>query len=224
MSLYSDSAVDYTKFIIEEQVEGKEFAIDAYYNRNGEPIILNIFQHPLLNSNDINDRIYITSAEIMVRYMAKFSIVLKQIGNLIKIKNLPIHIEVRINESNEIIPIEVNPMRFGAWCTADIAKYAWKINVYEYFYKQKRPDWNEILSKASAKIFYYSLIEVPPNVDRTTINGFQYEKFLANYPDVIELRRINPNETSLFAVVFGSATDKQSIGKVLGLNVKECIL
>ena len=224
LSLYSGSVVDSSKFIVEEYIEGSEFAIDAYYDRNGEPVILNIFQHPFLNSDEANNRIHITSAEIMIRYMAKFGIVLKNIGDLINIKNFPMHMELRIKDDGSIIPIEVNPMRFGAWCTTDITKYAWKINPYEYFYKQKRPDWNEILSEAGRDIFYFSLIEIPKNVDKNKVQGFEYEKFLSNYPNVLELRRTNPVQTSMFAIVFGSTTDKHNIGKILELKVQDYVL
>ena len=42
--------------------------------------------------------------------------------------------------------------------------------VYEYFYKQKRPDWNTILSEAGREIFYFSMAEVPVDVDKTKIS------------------------------------------------------
>ena len=47
--MYPKHVVDSSKFVVEELVEGEEFAIDAYYDRNGDPVILNIFQHPFLN-------------------------------------------------------------------------------------------------------------------------------------------------------------------------------
>ena len=42
--MYPEHVVNSSKFIIEEMIEGEEFAIDAYYDRDGEPVILNIFQ------------------------------------------------------------------------------------------------------------------------------------------------------------------------------------
>ena len=39
------------------------------------------------------------------------------LAKLAGLKNFPLHTEVRVNEKGEIIPIEVNPMRFGGWCT-----------------------------------------------------------------------------------------------------------
>lgn len=222
--MYPSHVVNSSKFIVEELIEGEEFAIDAYYDRDGEPIILNIFQHPFLNSKDVSDRIYLMSAGIMIKYMSKFAILLRDIGNLKNIKNFPMHIEVRVTKNGDIIPIEVNPMRFAGWCTTDVAKYAWGINVYECFYNQKRPDWNTILANAKRGVFYFSMAEVPSDVARKNIKGFEYERFLANYSNVLEVRRINYKENPLFAIIFGSTESKEEVIKILSLKTKDYII
>ena len=40
--IFPNSVVDMTKFILEDMIEGREFALDAYYDENGEAVILNI--------------------------------------------------------------------------------------------------------------------------------------------------------------------------------------
>lgn len=224
MQLYPDNVVNSSTFIIEELIEGEEFAVDAYYDRDGEPVILNIFQHPFYNSKDVSDRIYLMSTGIMIKYMAKFALLLRDIGNLKNIKNFPMHIELRVTNDGRIIPIEVNPMRFAGWCTTDVAKYAWGINVYEYFYYQKRPDWNCILENSKKGVFYFSMAEVPSGMDRAKIQGFEYDKFLANYSDVLEVRRINPSVNPLFAIIFGHTYSKDEVLKILSLKTKDYIL
>ena len=116
---YPPEVVCASKFILEEFIDGEEYAIDAYYDKNGIPVILNIFQHPFLNAKDVRDRIYIMSTGIMIKYMSKFAMLLKDIGDRNDIRNFPIHIEVRVTKDEKIIPIEVNPMRFAGWCTPD---------------------------------------------------------------------------------------------------------
>lgn len=222
--LYPSHVVNSSKFIIEELIHGEEYAIDAYYDRDGEPVILNIFQHPFFNSKDVSDRIYLMSAGIMVKYMAKFGLLLREIGQIKNIRNFPMHIEIRVTNDGKIIPIEVNPMRFAGWCTTDVAKYAWGINVYECFYNQKKPDWNRILENAGKEVFYFSMAEVPSGIDRKNIKGFEYERFLSNYSNVLEVRRINPNENPLFAIIFGSTHSKDEVLKILSLKTKDYIL
>lgn len=222
--LYPSNVINSSKFIIEEFIQGEEFAIDAYYDRNGEPVILNIFQHPFYNDKDVSDRIYLVSTGIMVKYMARMALLLRDIGNLKNIRNFPMHIEVRVKDDGTIIPIEVNPMRFAGWCTTDLAKYAWGINVYEYFFKQLKPDWNNILEKSGKGVYYFSMAEVPQEVDKSKIQGFQYEKYLMNFSQVIEVRRINFAENPLFAVIFGKTQSKEEVIKILGLKTKDYII
>ena len=221
--MYPNHVVNSTKFLIEEMIEGEEYAVDAYFDRDGEPVILNIFQHPFLNSKDVSDRIYLMSVGIMTKYMAKFGLLLREIGQLKNIKNFPVHIELRVTKDGKIIPIEVNPMRFAGWCTTDVAKYAWGINVYEYFYDQKKPNWNEILANATRDVFYFSMAEVPANFDRKKYKGFEYERFLSNYSNVLEVRRINPLDNPLFAIIFGSTTSKEEVVKILSLKTQDYI-
>lgn len=218
---YSKVVVDSSKFIIEDYIDGEEFAIDAYYDCEGTPVILNIFQHPFLNSKDVKDRIYLMSAGIMVKYMAKFALLLKEIGETNNIRNFPLHMEVRVTSEGKIIPIEVNPMRFAGWCTTDVALYAWGINVYEYYMEQKKPDWNEILSSSSKGVYYFSMAEVPGSIPQGRIKFFDYDKYLSNFSEIFELRRINPNKNPLFAVIFGKTKDKEEVKQILQLNTKD---
>ena len=222
-NLYPKSVVDSSKFVIEEMIQGEEYAIDAYYDRNGEAVILNIFHHPFLDKNDVRDRIYVMSAEIMIRYLAKFSIFLNQMGEAKNIRNFPMHVEVRVTPEGKIIPIEVNPMRFAGWCTTDIGEYAWGINVYDYFQNQKRPDWNEILSNTDKTIYYFSMAEVPSDIPQHKINEFNYWGFLANYSNVLELRKIDFKTYPLFAVIFGSTQNENEIRHILELKTEDYI-
>ena len=220
-NMYPENVINSSKFILEEYISGEEFAIDAYYDSEGTPVILNIFQHPFLDSKDVRDRIYIMSVGIMARYMAKFVMLIKQIGDKNNIRNFPMHIEVRVTDDDKVIPIEVNPMRFAGWCTTDVSKYAWGINVYECFLNQTKPDWNNILEKASRGVYYFSMAEVSSDIDRSKIKSFDYEKYLLNFSNVLELRRINPKKNPLFAVIFGSTDSKDEVKNILKLKTRD---
>lgn len=222
--MYPQHVIGASKFIIEELIVGEEYAVDAYYDRDGEPVILNIFQHPFFNSKDVSDRIYLMSAGIMIKYMAKFGQVLREIGHMKNIRNFPMHIEVRVKEDGTIVPIEINPMRFAGWCTTDVAKYAWGINPYECFFNQEMPDWNNILANSGKEVYYFSMAEVPFGLDRSKIKGFEYDRFLSNYSNVLEVRRINPKENPLFAIIFGSTTNKDEVVKILSLKTADYVI
>jgi len=137
---YPNEVLNTNYFIIEECIEGEEYAIDCYFNKDGKPIVLNILHHIFSSGKDVSDRIYTTSKEIIENNIGEIEKFLKIIGEKAKLSNFPVHVEVRITNEGLAIPIEVNPLRFGGWCTTgDLSWYAYGINSYEYFLKVKYP-------------------------------------------------------------------------------------
>ena len=99
-----------------------------------------------LQQDDVSDRLYITSADIIRKYQPVFTEFLEKLGKLANLKNFPLHAEVRIDSGGRLLPIEINPMRFGGMCTtADLASRAYGYNLYEYCFGQKEPAWEELL-------------------------------------------------------------------------------
>lgn len=214
--------VNTSKFIIEEMIKGDEYAIDAYFNEDGEAVILNIFYHPFLDENDVSDRVYYTSKEIITKYEPIFRKVIQEIGTKAKLKNFPMHIELRMN-NNDIIPIEVNPMRFAGWCDTDLAYFAYGINIYEYYMENKKPDWEKILSGKENELYFFTGAEIPNNIDKKRIKAFNYEQYLSNIKNPLEIRITDFRKKPLFAVVFGKTRDIKEIKDLLELNITKYI-
>ncbi len=116
-SVYPKEVLDISTFIIEENIEGTEYAFDAYYDEKGEPVILSLLEHTFASGDDVTDRVYTSSKTIIEKNLEKFTDFLRMLGKHAGLKNFPLHTEVRVNDKGNIIPIEVNPMRFGGWCT-----------------------------------------------------------------------------------------------------------
>jgi biotin carboxylase len=133
-SFYPNEVVDTSNFILEECIEGEEYAMDCYFDKEGNPVILSILHHRFSTGKDVNDRVYTTSEEIIETRLPKMQKFLDALGALTNLKNFPFHLEVRMDKNGTIIPIEVNPMRFGGWCTtADLSHFAYGFNSYQYF-------------------------------------------------------------------------------------------
>ncbi|MBT6551496.1 MAG: ATP-grasp domain-containing protein, partial [Gammaproteobacteria bacterium] len=119
--LYPQQVMGTSDFIIEQIIEGEEFAIDAYFNAEGKAVIVGIFKHVFSSDTDVSDRVYITSEKIIKNNLQEFTVFINKIGALSGVKNFPVHIELRRDIKGNLLPIEVNPMRFGGWCTtADV--------------------------------------------------------------------------------------------------------
>ncbi len=216
-SNFPEAVLSSSSFIAEEIIKGDEFAVDAYYDENGKPVILNIFQHPFVSEDDVSDRAYISSKEIIEANLEQFEKVLTDIGNTLGMKNFPIHIE--IIKGDEIVPVEINPMRFAGWCTTDLAYYAYGINIYEYFQNNLKPDWSKI---QGGKIYYFAMAETPQGIQKDKII-FDYDALEKSFSKILDFRKINYLEKPLFAVIFGEAQDMDEINRILQLEMNDFI-
>ena len=210
-NLYPPEVLHTGEFIIEECIIGEEFAIDCYFNAAGKPVVLNIMKHIFSSGKDVNDRVYITSKEIIENYVAPITTFLSEIGKRTDLKNFPAHVEVRIDEKGTVAPIEVNPLRFGGWCsTPDLAFHAFGINLYEYLFGQKTPDWASILQGKEELIYSNIVLNNSTGTEGKHIVSFDYEKLLAGFENPLELRKTDFRKFPLFGFLF-CETRKQNM-------------
>ena len=221
--IFPTSVVDYSNFLIEEMIKGEEYAIDAYFNEDGKAVILNIFKHPFLDINDVSDRVYYTSKDIIQKYLKPFEALLNEIGNTGNYKNFPFHLELRVN-ADKIIPIELNPMRFCGWCITDIAHFVWGINPYIYFEENKVPDWEEILKSSDDDYFYFTIGDIPSSINRNKIKTINYNEYLKNISKILDLRKIDYKTKPVFAITFGSCNNLDEIDNLLKLDMANFIV
>ncbi len=225
-NLYPEEVIDVSKFIIEEYVEGTEYAFDAYYDSEGHPVILNILQHIFSSNEDVSDRVYVTSKDIIENNLDLFNNFLETVGNLSGLKNFPLHVEVRLSDDDKLVPIEINPMRFGGWCTtADMTYYALNFNSYEYFFSQKKPDWNELLKDKGGKLFSIIVLDNSTGYDGRMIENFDYDKLLASFENPLELRKINYEEYPVFGFLFTETSQDNltELQRILTSDLREFI-
>ena len=220
---FPTEVVDASSFIVEELINGEEFAIDAYFDKDGKPVILNIFKHPFSDETDVSDRVYFTSGEIIKSNHDRFESLLSQIGSLAQLRNFPLHMEVRV-DGERVVPIEINPMRFAGWCVTDLAYFAYGIDVYEYYFEQKTPDWEKILKEKGSEFYYFTIAEVPVSVDKSMIREVDYDGFLKNISHPLEVRKIDYRRHPIFAIVFAKTDDYSEMSNILKKDMRDFII
>ena len=224
--IYPAEVVDTSLFIIEGCIKGEEFAVDAYYDSNGEAVILSILKHTFSSAEDVGDRVYTSSKEIIESNLEEFTEFAAKIGNLAKIKNFPVHIELRRGDDGILLPIEVNPMRFGGWCTtADLTFFAYGFNPYLYYYSQIKPNWPEILKDKEGKLFSIIILDNSTGIDVDQITSFDYRKLLSKFVNPIELRKMNYKEYPVFGFLFTETSEDNYIElkRILDSDLKEFV-
>jgi hypothetical protein len=225
-SAFPDAVLNADSFIIEECINGDEYAFDAYFNSNGEPVILSILKHTFSSDTDVSDRVYTTSKEIIEENLDEFTNFAGRVGELAQLRNFPVHIEIR-RENGILLPIEVNPMRFGGWCTtADISFMAYGFNPYLCYFLQQKPNWNEALKGKEGKLYSLVVLDNSTGVSVDDITAFDFEKLLSNFEKPMELRKIDYKEHSVFGFLFTETRAENFIElkRILDSNLSEFII
>lgn len=224
--IYPDEVLNIRKFIIEEFIRGDEYAIDAYFNGEGEPVILGILKHVFSSEDDVGDRLYMSSKKIILDNLDQFGEFLKRVGKLAGLKNFPLHVEVRKSNSGEVVPIEINPLRFGAWCTtADATSFSFQMNPYEYYFSDRKPDWENILKDKDGKIFSMIVLDNTTGMKADQIKNFDHNGLLLNFDKINEFREIDHKKYNVFGFLFAESNDSDvsELDWILNNDLKEFI-
>ncbi|MGE4288838.1 MAG: ATP-grasp domain-containing protein [Salinivirgaceae bacterium] len=199
---YPIEVVNQSNFIIEQLITGDEYAFDAYFNDKGTPVVLGIYKHLFSSDADVSDRVYYTSKDIIEEQLEPFTRFLEEVGERAKLRNFPLHVEVRI-EKGTVLPIEINPMRFGGWCTtADLTTKAFDFNPYIYFQQQLIPDWRVILADKADKNYCMVILDNSTGHPASTIESFDYEKLMERFEKPLDMRTNDWNKYPVFGIMF----------------------
>lgn len=224
--IYPDEVMGSQEFLLEQLLDGIEYAVDVYFDSEGEPVILNIYEHIFPNAKDVNDRAYFSSIKVIERTKEIFEEKLKFIGNATGIKYFPMHIELRITSKGEAVPIESNPLRFAGWCMTDLTKYAWGINPYEYFLEQKKPEWDTIFEKKTGRQYNAIIADIPRDIALETIDYIDYKKFESDFANLLQIHRTDYRKYPVFAFAFSETRveDTKEIEHFLHSDLTEYIV
>jgi hypothetical protein len=221
--LYPEQVLDLDHFVVEEVIQGEEFAVDAYYDGDGEPVLVNAYAHLFSSADDVSDRVYFTNAETVARLGPPAVEFLAEIGRRADLADFPVHTELRMDTAGRVAPIEVNPMRFGGWCATDLAHFAYGIDPYRCYLLGERPDWDRVAAETAGRTTALIVSDLPTAVDLTAIESVDYEGFAGRFSTVLELRPTDVNRYPVFAFTFVEvpSDDLSELHAVLGADLRE---
>jgi len=133
---------------------------------------------------------------------------------------------LRIDDKGRINPIEVNPLRFGGFCTTgDLSWYAYGINSYEAFFESKKPDWEKIFETRKGKKYSIIVLDNNSGFEECDIESFDYEKLLLDFEKPLDIRKIKLNEYSVFGFLFTETKcgNEKELMEILGSDLKKYI-
>ncbi len=213
---FSPSILSASPLLLEDFIKGKEYAVDAYYSRSKEPVIMNVYHHPYRDADDTRNVLYYTSPDIMRRVAPKATDFLKLLAKQLDLSGIAVHAEFRETENGRIIPVEVNPCRFGGFGLADLTYYGYGFNPYEYFFSQKKPDWGRILREREGLKLGW-ILGNNPNTDSSDLRP-NHEKFRSTFSNILQYREMDHKRWPVFASVYAQSRDLKDLTKYLSVD------
>ena len=189
-------------------------------------MILNILHHKFSSGSDTSDRVYSTSKEIILKLINSFEAFLHSIGLRSGLRNFPAHVEVRVDSKGRIIPIEINPLRFGGWCTtADLLGVAIGYNPYEYFLRNKKPDWEKVFEGKEKKIFSIIVLNNNSGFDPENIDNFDYDLLAEDFENPLLIRKLDVEKYTIFGFLFAETSpgNEKELSEILVSDLKKYI-
>ncbi|SEA97079.1 ATP-grasp domain-containing protein [Flavobacterium gillisiae] len=226
-SIFPENVLNTSHFIIEEFIQGEEYAIDYYYDNNGDAVLLNVLHHLFSSGTDTSDRVYSTSKEIIKKYKIELESFLSKIGAALNLKNFPAHAEVRIDKDGKIIPIEINPLRFGGFCTtADLLGVTLGFNEYKCFFENTKPDWDTIFKGKETKIFSVIILDNNSGIIPSDIVKFKYLDLANDFEKPVLIRELDINKYPVFGFAFieSAASNKKELSDILTSDLRKYIV
>lgn len=221
---YDASVVGTSSFILEEYIRGDEYAVDFYYDSEGRAVILNIFHHEFASFEDVSDRLYVTSPDIIRAHLEEFTAFFDRMNEQMGARDMPLHVELRV-DGGRIIPIEANPLRFAGWCVTDLSLYAWGFRTYDLYLRDQRPDWDSIFKSREGRLYSAVILDPPADLEYPLSEAdFDYERLCADFQNVLELRRIDyRNGGPVFGFVFAEtrADERGELDRILLSDLRE---
>jgi hypothetical protein len=142
-SVLSSSVLTPDEFLIESYIEGEEYAVDMFYNSQGEPVITNVYHHPMPENLAYLHMLYYASRETFERVYPLAKDFFRKLNQTLEVTNLPIHAEFRLQDG-QLMPIELNSFRFGGMGLGNLGYHALGVNSYQHFIEDSEPDWESV--------------------------------------------------------------------------------
>jgi len=210
---FSESVLSKNELIIEQFVEGEEYAVDMYFDGDGKPEILNIYHHPLPEKKEYFHVLYYTNTYIFDSFYDRLNVIFVELNKYLNINNFPIHAEFKL-ENDQLIPIEMNPLRYGGFGLADLAYHAFGFNPFNAFFDNFKPNWQQIWQNKKDMHFGWILGYNGTDIDME-LNKPDHVAFREYLGNILHYVEIDHKENPVFSIAYVKDDCSKSLQRFL---------
>ena len=222
-AVFPDTVVKSEMFVLEQFIEGEEYAVDAYYDADGKPNIINIFHHIFKDETDVSDRLYCMSKQIFETNYPAFNQFCIDLNGVLQLRNFPMHVEFRVDKrTGRAIPIEVNPLRFAGMCLNDLTRHTCGLLPVQAFFEGTRPDYATMWNDIEEDVFSFVVLDKPFETTRS----IDFEAIKKHFHGVLETRDIKNPAMSIWGFLFTKTTPehKDELKEILFSDLQEFMI
>lgn len=222
-AVFPDTVVKSEMFVLEQFIEGEEYAVDAYYDADGKPNIINIFHHIFKDETDVSDRLYCMSKQIFETNYPAFNQFCIDLNGVLQLRNFPMHVEFRVDKrTGRAIPIEVNPLRFAGMCLNDLTRHTCGLLPVQAFFEGTRPDYATMWNGIEEDVFSFVVLDKPFETTRC----IDFEAIKKHFHGVLETRDIKNPAMSIWGFLFTKTTPehKDELKEILFSDLQEFMI
>ena len=219
-AVFPETVVHSEKFVLEQFIEGEEYAVDAYYDDEGKPNIINIFHHIFKDETDVSDRLYCMSKQIFEANYPAFNQFCIDLNGVLQLKNFPMHVEFRVDKNTgRAIPIEVNPLRFAGMCLNDLTRHTCGLLPVKAFFEGIHPDYATMWNGIEDDVFSFVVLDKPYETTRK----IDFVAIKKHFHGVLETRAIQDPKMSIWGFLFTKTTPeyKAELQEILHSTLEE---
>lgn len=214
-SVLSQNVLSKDDFILEQFIDGEEYAVDMFYDSKGEPCIVNIYHHPMPSNKAYLHMIYYSSREVFDKVYDKAKLFFIELNNVLNVTNFVMHSEFKMSGEN-LIPIEINSMRYGGMGLGNLVYHSLNINPYMCFFNDSEPNWKDIWNGNENSIFTFFIAY---NAENKSVSEFSpnREKLKQQFTQVL-LEHIFDYKSQLAFAIYCLREKKENIRELLKIE------
>nr|VFK62310.1 MAG: ATP-grasp domain-containing protein [Candidatus Kentron sp. UNK]VFK70409.1 MAG: ATP-grasp domain-containing protein [Candidatus Kentron sp. UNK] len=221
---FSDRIFSGERMIVEQFIEGDEYAIDMFYSEQGKPIIVNLAYHPLPKRREYDHVLYYTNNRIFQEIYQQAESFFTCLNAILGVTSLPIHAEFRL-EKGELVPIELNPFRYGGFGMADLSYWSFRQCPYLSFFHDDPYDWESLWDEQRRKRHYAWILAykgVGVNVDGIVIKDIyaKLRRFIGDSA-LLHYQGLDYRTNPVFAIAYLAEEKEHRLWKWLDVEFRD---
>jgi len=226
--IFSESVFSREDMIIEPFVEGDEYAVDMFYSEKGEPVIVSLTYHPLPIRKEYHHVLYYSSHRIFQQLYPQIESFFTRLNSILNIHSFPIHAEFKLEGGKELLPIELNPLRYGGFGLADLSYYAYHQCPYFSFFQDQKYNWKTIWNdRRQNKYYAWVLAYNGTQVDTSKINinnaHAKLRAFIGEKPP-LHYQALDYRNNPVFAIAYLAEEKEQMLTRWLDVEFQDLFL